>query len=153
MAQDVELTEEEVEVIVDAVEEIDIEELDAEEAEELVEDLVEVLVAEEVTVEVLENLVDNDNFDAVQGEAITAIAVAIDEADDDVKEVFEESVDIFGGDTEDYTPSGSRVTVEERRLLVAVSASTIAVSGAPSASSGSAPSGPTRGNNRAKGNR
>ena len=78
-----------------------------------------VIAEEEVTVEDIESLVDDDNFDTLNDDQIKVIAEALSDEADEVKEVFEEEVDIFDGATEEYVPSGSNITVSERRIIVA----------------------------------
>ena len=42
-------------------------------------------------------------------------------ATDEEKEVFENQVNIFDGSFDDYVPSGSKISVGERRTIVAAS--------------------------------
>ena len=72
--------------------------------EELAEDVLEVLTEEEVTVEDIEEIVKDDNFDTLTDEQVSAVAEAINDQPDEVKDAFEEEVDIFAGATETYVP-------------------------------------------------
>jgi hypothetical protein len=112
-----------------------------------------VIAEEKVSVEDVKTLVSNDNFETLDDDQVAAIAQALSDEDDEVKEVFEAEVDIFDGATDEYVPSGSTVTVAERRIIVAATAITMAVpvaaakpappapAPAPSAPSGSGPAG------------
>lgn len=54
-------------------------------------------------------------------EQITAIVEAVQNAPEEVREAFEEEVDVFGaGFFDDYVPLGSEVPVSTRRTLIAV---------------------------------
>lgn len=107
-----------------------------------------VIAEDEVTVEQVEELVKNDNFETLNDSQIKAIAIALSDEDDEVKEVFEENVDIFDGATDEYVPAGSTVTVSERRIIIAATSVVLSVSlpaprpAAPSSGStgGAAPS-------------
>jgi hypothetical protein len=58
-----------------------------------------------------------------------------DDAPLEVREKFEEAVDLYSGDYDDYVPIGSTVTVAERRVIIAVtSAVVIATPAVPSGS-------------------
>jgi hypothetical protein len=69
---------------------------------------------------------------------------ALTNAPDDVKEAFEEEIDIFGEGLDDYTPTGSSVDVKTRRAVIAVTALTTTLTTAPMPSGG-APSAPSSG--------
>lgn len=114
-----------------------------------------VIAEDEVTVEQVEELVNNENFDTLDSSQIQAIAIALSDEEDEVKEVFEDNVDIFEGATDDYVPSGSTVTVAERRIIIAATAVVLSVplpapkpaspspggsGGAPSSGGGGSPS-------------
>lgn len=103
---------------------------------ELAESVIEILTAEELTVESVTELVSNENFDDLPQEVINEIVSALNDAEDDVKEEFENNVDVFDGAFDEYVPSGSRISVAERRVVVAVAAAA-AVAAAPSSSSAS----------------
>jgi hypothetical protein len=84
----------------------------------------------EVTVEVLEELINNEDFDNLDEEALEAVSAALSEAPIEVKEAFESEVNVYSGSFDTYVPSGSRISVEDRRVVVAVTA-TVAASAAP----------------------
>jgi len=50
------------------------------------------------------------------------ISEALSNAPDEVKQAFQEAVNVFGGQFDSYVPAGSNVTVLERRTIVAVTA-------------------------------
>lgn len=109
-----------------------------------------IIAEEEVTVENIEELVNNDNFDTLDDDQIAIIAEALSDESDEVKEVFEEEVNIFDGATDEYVPSGSTVSVAERRIIIAATAVVMAVpmpapKPAPPAPSPSGPSSPAGG--------
>lgn len=82
------------------------------------------------TPEVLENATAEqaqDIFDAVEVQELTdaeaeALVNAVQEAPTEVREAFEEEINVFGGQTDNYVPLGSVVPVEQRRVLIAISA-------------------------------
>lgn len=82
--------------------------------------------SEEITPEIIEEI----DYEELSDAQIEQVAEAIQEADEEVKEAFEEEVNIFGGATEDYIPSGSTVSVEDRRAIIAVQSASIAVAAA-----------------------
>lgn len=55
-------------------------------------------------------------------EQAEAVAEALSDAPDDVKEAFQESINVFSGQFDSYVPTGSKITVGERRVVVAVAA-------------------------------
>ncbi len=127
--------------------------------EQLADAIVEVLAVEpdDIAVEDVEELVAQESFDEVPDQQLTAIAVAINDAPDEVKEVFEDAVadETFSGALDEFTRTDSEITNGERRTVIAVTAaSTAALSmprptppppaplAGPSAPAG--PSGPTR---------
>jgi len=59
-----------------------------------------------------------------------------------VREKFEEAVDLYSGDYDDYVPIGSTVTVAERRVIIAVTSAVVIATPA-------VPSGSGRGRNKA----
>ena len=116
------------------VEELD--ELDEELAEEFLD-----VVDGDVTVEEVSVLIEDDNFDEISDDAKVILAAALTEADDEVKDEFEESVNIFEDESfNDYVAKDSNITTEERRTVVAATAAVAATAGAaagPSSSGGS----------------
>ena len=124
---------------VDDAEEKVIEELDTLD-EELAEDFLDV-VDGEVTVEEIESLVTDESFDEISADAKVVLVAAVNDADDEVKAEFEETVDIFDDEAfNEYVAEGSVVDTETRRTVVAAAA---AVSVAAATSAG--PAGPAGG--------
>lgn len=91
----------------------------------------ETVLIGEVTVEVLDDLINNENFDNLDEETLEAVSEALSEAPTEVKEAFEAEVNVFGGSFDSYVPSGSRISVEDRRVVVAVTATVSAAAAAP----------------------
>lgn len=66
-------------------------------------------------------------FGAVETEQLTeseaaAIVDAVQEAPEEVREAFEEEINVFEGAFDEYVPTGSEISVSERRVVVAASA-------------------------------
>jgi hypothetical protein len=64
-------------------------------------------------------------FAAIDEEALTpesglAIVEAVQSASEEVREAFEEEIDIFAGNTDTYVPVGSSIPVSQRRSLIAI---------------------------------
>ena len=80
----------------------------------------------------------------VTEEEAAAVVKAVQSAPEEVRESFEEEINVFGGQFDEYVPVGSAISVAERRTVVAVTvvSSVIAVS---AASAPPAPSGPSGG--------
>lgn len=73
------------------------------------------ITAEEAT-QVFEALNVEDLSDA----QIEQLVAAVQDAPQEVREAFEESVDIFGGAVDTYVPVGSNIPVSQRRALIAI---------------------------------
>jgi hypothetical protein len=99
--------------------------------EVLAEAVSDIISDGEVTVEVLDNLLNNENFDSLDAGTLEAISVALSEAPEEVKEEFESQVNVFEGGFDSYVPTGSRVDVGTRRVVIAVSATVSAAAAAP----------------------
>jgi hypothetical protein len=82
--------------------------------------------SEEITPEIIEEI----DYAQLSDAQIEQVAEAIQEAEDEIKEAFEEEVNIFAGATEDYIPSGSTVSVEDRRAIIAVQSVSIVAAAA-----------------------
>jgi hypothetical protein len=105
-------------------------------------DEVEEAIIEAIEDEVLAEAVEEVFTGEADVETLEAVSIALSEADDEVKEEFEAEVNVFEGSFDEYVPEGSRVNVEDRRVLVAVTATTTVVAAAsPAASGGSGGSG------------
>ena len=66
-------------------------------------------------------------FAAIDEEALTpesglAIVEAVQSASEEVREAFEQEIDIFAGNTDTYVPVGSSIPVSQRRSLIAITA-------------------------------
>jgi len=120
----------------------------AELAPEQVEQVVEALLAEEPTEEQATALATSPEVLAVisteQAQQIFEVLdvgalsdtqteeliAAIESAPTEIREEFEDTIDIFGEGLDDYTPTGSTIPVGERRTLIAVTAGiTLAAAG------------------------
>jgi len=53
---------------------------------------------------------------------VTALVEVLNDAPDDIKEEFENAVNIYSGEFESYVPSGSTIPVSTRRTVIAVTA-------------------------------
>ena len=91
----------------------------------------ESIITGEVTVEVLDELVNNENFDNLDEETLEAVSEALSEAPTEIKEEFESEVNVYNGSFDTYVPVGSRISVEDRRVVVAVTATVSAAAAAP----------------------
>ena len=105
------------------LEEVDIEDLLSEEGDAL-DELIEQLEADDVLDEILE---DNPDFiEEAETEQLEKLFSDEPEifiqADDSVKEEFQDEVNVFSGAFDDYVATGQNITVEERRTVVAATA-------------------------------
>lgn len=87
---------------------------------------------EDLTDEEVQNIIESINPEQLTDEQAEAIAEALSTAPDEVKESFEEEINVFGGQFDSYVPVGSAVPVGTRRVIVAASAA-IAAAPAPTA--------------------
>ena len=102
--------------------------------EKLAADVVEILDGE-VTLEEVSNLVaDEEALVSLDDNSKQIIAAALTEAPDEVKEEFENEINIFSEGFDDYVPTGSAVDVETRRTVVAATAAVAAAAAAASVS-------------------
>jgi len=120
----------------------------AELSPEQVEQVVEALLAEEPTEEQATALASSPEvlavisteqaaqiFEVLDVGALTdtqteELIAAIESAPTEIREEFEDKIDIFGEGLDDYTPTGSTIPVGERRTLIAVTAGiTLAAAG------------------------
>ena len=118
---------------------------------ELVQELEEVL-DEEITVEEIEALTENEDFDELPTEARAEIVEAVNEAPEEVKEQFEENVDVFSDGYGDYVQTGSTIPVDDRKTIIVVTTTVTAIGATirPSAATTST-TGPTSGPTRRRG--
>ena len=118
--------EEELAVIEDPAElEALIEEINLEEASD--EELIAIISSEafsNIDSDKIKAVIESVDFENLSDEQTAEIVNALNEADDSVKEVFEEEVNVYSGQFDAYVPSGSVITIAERRVVVAVTATT-----------------------------
>ena len=118
--------------------------------EQLVEELEELFDEEEITEEEIDAITENEDFEELPTEARQQVVEAVNESTVEVRESFEENVDVFSSaDYSNYVQVGSSITVEDRKTVivasVAITASTTAARIRPTATvSTGGPTGPTR---------
>ncbi len=76
----------------------------------------------------ISQLVDDIANAELTDEQAEQIALALTDAPAEVKEAFQEAVNVFGGQFDSYVPTGSTVPVGTRRTLIAVTTATFAAS-------------------------
>lgn len=62
------------------------------------------------------------DFEQLPDDAVEAIVETLNDAPTELKEQFEDEINVFSGEIDSYIPSGSNVSVAERRTIVAVTA-------------------------------
>ena len=102
--------------------------------EELTQELSPESLAE-LTNEEISTLIDSIDDTELTDEQAEAIAVALSEAPDDVKEEFEAQVDVFSGQFDSYVPLNSVVSVGQRRVVIAATATAVVMPAAGATSS------------------
>ena len=102
-------------------------------------------VLESISADVAAEIFNEIPVDGLSDEQGQEIVDAVQNAPTEIKEAFEEEINVFDGAFDTYVPTDSSISVGERRTVVAVTvvSSVIAVS---AASAPSAPSGPSGGN-------
>ena len=73
-------------------------------------------------------MLDVSQLDDTQKDELVA---AVQDAPTEVREAFEEQINIFGAGFDDYVPTGSSVPVSTRRSLIAIGAGVCLVSATP----------------------
>jgi len=107
------------------LEDQDFEELEVEDLDD--ETLIEILQDEDAAEEFFEEVIEDnpDFFEESSAEELEEVFVAapelFNEAPDEVKEEFEEEINIFAGGFEDYQAEDSTISVQERRVVVTAS--------------------------------
>ena len=98
----------------------------------------------EISSEAAKELFDNIDPGNFNEEEKSELSEVLTEAPSEIKEAFEEEINIYGEGFDEYVPLGSNVDVGARRTLIAASAvlTTISVAGAAAAASGG-PTGPS----------
>ena len=100
-------------------------------------------VLESVDSEQATEIFDAVDVGALTDEAAQEIVDAVQGASEEVRDAFEEEIDVFSGGFDEYVPTGSSISVEARRAVVAAGAVVMAapaIAGG-AASGGSGPSG------------
>jgi len=94
-------------------------------------------VLEELTDDQVEELISTIEPDELSEEQAYAIAEQLSNAPENVKAEFEDQINVFGGQFDNYVPIGSSISVGERRVVVAASAMIAAAPVAGASSGGS----------------
>jgi CHASE3 domain sensor protein len=83
---------------------------------------------EQVTVEQISQIVESAAFDDLSDEQLTVLAEIISDATDEVKDEFESAVNVFDDPAlSGYVPKGSVISVASRRVVIAVTAVSMAM--------------------------
>jgi hypothetical protein len=136
------LEEQEIELLEELLDDPDID-------DQLVEELEELFDEEEITEAEIDAITENEDFEELPTEARQQVVEAVNESTVEVRESFEENVDVFSStDYSNYVMVGSNITVEDRKTVivasVAITASTTAARIRPTATVSTGPTGPTR---------
>ena len=117
-----ELEEEEIEILEELLDDPDID-------EEIVEDLEELFDEEEITEQEIIELTENQDYEELPSEARQQVVQAVQEAPVEVRETFEQQVNVFSSnDYANYVAVGSRIDTEDRKTVIAVTAAATAIS-------------------------
>jgi len=106
------------EEITNLVESIDVSELTEESISAVFSEEVLNELSDEQVTELIDAIVPSELSD----EQASALSEALTDAPDDVKEEFQEQINVFGGQFDTYVPTGSSVSVGARRVIVAATA-------------------------------
>lgn len=100
------------------------------EVSELTEESIAAVFSEEVLNELSDEqvveLIDSIVPDELTDEQAVALSEALTNAPSDVKQEFESQINVFGGQFDTYVPTGSVISVGERRVVVAAAAASFA---------------------------
>jgi Glu-tRNA(Gln) amidotransferase subunit E-like FAD-binding protein len=92
----------------------------------LTEESISAVFSEEVLSELSDDqvtqLIDAIVPSELSDEQASALSEALTDAPDDVKEEFQDQINVFGGQFDNYVPTGSAVSVGARRAIVAATA-------------------------------
>lgn len=92
----------------------------------LTEESISAVFSEEVLSELSDDqvtqLIDAIIPSELSDEQASALSEALTDAPDDVKEEFQDQINVFGGQFDNYVPTGSEVSVGARRVIVAATA-------------------------------
>lgn len=72
----------------------------------------------------ISSLIDTISSTDLTDDEAEQLAIALSSAPPEVKKAFESSVNIFGGQFDSYVPTGSKVPVKTRRVLIVITAAT-----------------------------
>lgn len=86
---------------------------------------------DEISIEDAEAIIKSIVFEELTEEQTAQVVAALNEAPDEVKQAFEQEVNIYSGQFDEYVPAGSVVSVGQRRVVVAASAATMISAPAP----------------------
>ena len=134
-----ELDTEEIEILEDLLDDPDID-------EEIVQDLEELFDEEEITEQEIIELTENQDYEELPSQARQQIVQAVQEAPVQVRQTFEEQVNVFSSnDYANYVAVGSRIETEDRKTIIAVTAAATAISSSirPTATVSTGPATPT----------
>ena len=100
------------------------------------------VVLQSISGDVASEIFNSVDISSLNSETAELLVIAVQSAPEEVKESFEEEINVFGGKFDEYVPLDSNISVGERRTVVAVTvvSSVIAVSAAsvpPSSGGGS----------------
>jgi len=98
-----------------------VEEIISEIANETAAEAVVAVLDGEVSSEDISRIAEID-LEELPDEAVQAVIETLNEAPAEIKNQFESEVNVFSGSIDTYIPSGSNVSVAERRTIVAVTA-------------------------------
>ena len=86
------------------------------------------LLPDQITVEQISQIVESAAFDDLSDEQLTVLADIISDAPDEVKDEFESAVNVFDDPAlSAYVPKGSQISVASRRVMIAVTAVSMAM--------------------------
>ena len=84
-------------------------------------------VLQTVTADQAQEIFDALELDTLSATQLDALVEAVQEAPTEVREAFEEAINIFDGAVDSYVPIGSTVPISTRRLVIAAGAMLAAV--------------------------
>lgn len=94
----------------------------SESVEEVVAAITNPEVVANLTTEQAQELFESLDIEELSTEELTVLIEALQEAPDEVKEAFEESVNVFDEAFNNYVPSGSTISVAQRRTVIGATA-------------------------------
>lgn len=79
----------------------------------------------EISIEDGKAIIESIEFDQLTPTQIEEVVSALNGAPDEVKQTFENKVNVYSGQFDSYVPSGSVITVGQRRVVIAASTATM----------------------------